>query len=299
MKRSTAHLPEKKRQELKRITETIVEAVPSVQMIILFGSHARGDWVQDVYEQDGRIYEYSSDYDILVITETYTIADKLSLWSRVERKIREPEISKTWTTIIAHDIEYVNRRLSKSAYFFADIKKEGICLYSSKKYRLAPLKEPDPRERHGNAKVNFEYWYKKAQDFFDGVDFYLSQDNPVMAAFLLHQSAENLYHALLLVFTGYKPKVHDLEKLGRLTGSFGKELLTIFPSVTKQERNRFQLLKKAYTEARYEPSYTIQKEDLEYLSDRVRKLQKAVSLLCDQRIALYEKEAKKWGKGRG
>ena len=69
MKRSTAHLPDNKRQELKRIAETIVEEVPSVQMIILFGSHARGDWVQDVYEQNGRIYEYSSDYDILVITD--------------------------------------------------------------------------------------------------------------------------------------------------------------------------------------------------------------------------------------
>jgi uncharacterized protein len=298
MKRSTAHLPDRKRQELKRIAETIVEAVPSVQMVILFGSHARGDWVEDCYEKDGRIYEYSSDYDILVITETYTIADKLSLWSRVERRIREPEISKTWTTLIAHDIEYVNRRLSKSAYFFADIKKEGICLYSSGKHRLAPLKQPDPRDRLGRAKVNFEYWYKTAKSFFRQYLHAIDDSDYNIAAFDLHQAVENLYHALLLVFTGYKPKLHDLEKLGRLTGGFGKELLIIFPSTTEEERNRFRLLKKAYIEARYEPAYRIEKEDLEYLSDRVRKLQEAVKLLCEQRIAGYEKEAQKWGKGR-
>jgi uncharacterized protein len=272
-------------------------------MVILFGSHARGDWVEECYEQNGRIYEYSSDYDILVITETYTVADKLSLWSRVERQVREPEISKTWTTLIAHDIEYVNRRLSKSAYFFADIKKEGICLYSTGKHRLATLKEPDPRERLGSAKVEFEKWFKTAEMFMSGYGHYLSRgiedkDFLRLAAFELHQAAENFYHALLLVFTGYKPKLHDLEKLGRLTGGFGKELLTIFPSATEQERNRFQLLKKAYTEARYEPSYRIEKEDLDYLSGRVRKLQEAVKLLCEQRIAGYEKEARKWGKDR-
>jgi len=33
-------------------------------MIILFGSYARGEWVEDYQEN----YEYISDYDILVIT---------------------------------------------------------------------------------------------------------------------------------------------------------------------------------------------------------------------------------------
>ena len=86
--------------------------VPSAQMVILFGSHARGDWVEDRYEQDGRVYEYMSDYDILVVTETYPVADNVSLWHKVERRVQDPDISKTWTSLIAHDIEYVNRRLS-------------------------------------------------------------------------------------------------------------------------------------------------------------------------------------------
>ena len=48
MKRSLSHLPKRKREEPKLITQTIVEMVPATQMIILFGSHARGDWVEDV-----------------------------------------------------------------------------------------------------------------------------------------------------------------------------------------------------------------------------------------------------------
>jgi predicted nucleotidyltransferase len=61
MKRSLSHLPLHKRRELKAITEIIVDQVPATEMVILFGSHARGDWVHDVYEHEGITYEYASE----------------------------------------------------------------------------------------------------------------------------------------------------------------------------------------------------------------------------------------------
>ena len=42
----------------------------------------------------------------------------------------------------------------------------------------------------------------------------LARGHHKWAAFTLHQSAENLYHTLMLVFTGYKAKVHDLASPG-------------------------------------------------------------------------------------
>jgi predicted nucleotidyltransferase len=64
MKTTLTHLPDEKQEELKSLTEIILEKVPA-EMIILFGSHARGDWVEDFQENT----EYVSDYDILVITK--------------------------------------------------------------------------------------------------------------------------------------------------------------------------------------------------------------------------------------
>ncbi len=292
MRRSLSHLPRRKKDELRRIADTIIEMVPATQMVILFGSHARGDWVEDRYEKDGRIYEYMSDYDIMVVTDTRQAADSASVWSKVEKKIRAPQISETWTTLITHDIDYVNRRITKAAYFFVDVKKEGICLYNTGKHRLARLCEPDPRERFGQAKANFQIWFHTANEFSIDFNNAFQRGSLKISSFYLHQAAENLYHTLLLVFTGYKPKLHDLEKLGHLTNGFGKELLTVFPTATEEERKRFQLLKRAYTEARYEPRYRITKEELDYLADRVRLLQEAVKRLCEQRIAKYEKEAR-------
>jgi predicted nucleotidyltransferase len=47
MKKSLAHLPKHKRGELKLVTDIILDECPTVLMVILFGSYARGDWVED------------------------------------------------------------------------------------------------------------------------------------------------------------------------------------------------------------------------------------------------------------
>jgi predicted nucleotidyltransferase len=61
MKNALTHLPAEKRQELKAIMAAI-HAHPDVEMLILFGSYARGNWVEDVYEEEGIRYHYQSDF---------------------------------------------------------------------------------------------------------------------------------------------------------------------------------------------------------------------------------------------
>ena len=63
------HLPAHKQKQLREITGIIVKAVYP-EKAILFGSHATGRWVEHRYTEGGIIFEYISDYDILVITKT-------------------------------------------------------------------------------------------------------------------------------------------------------------------------------------------------------------------------------------
>jgi len=44
MKTSLSHLPKDKQAELKALADKIRDEVDGVEMIILFGSFARGDW---------------------------------------------------------------------------------------------------------------------------------------------------------------------------------------------------------------------------------------------------------------
>lgn len=68
MKTSVDHLSPSKRNKLARLVHLLRQAGP-VEMIVLFGSHARGDWVQD------RETGYESDYDLLVITRSRDVAE--------------------------------------------------------------------------------------------------------------------------------------------------------------------------------------------------------------------------------
>lgn len=46
MKTSLDHLPELKREQIQAIL-ALLQAEAPVEMVILFGSYARGDWVED------------------------------------------------------------------------------------------------------------------------------------------------------------------------------------------------------------------------------------------------------------
>ena len=60
MKTSLEYLPEEKREQVTAVAALLQAAAP-VEMVILFGSYARGDWVED--PENG----YFSDFDILVV----------------------------------------------------------------------------------------------------------------------------------------------------------------------------------------------------------------------------------------
>ena len=122
VKTDLSHLPPEDQEALRRITERIREVV-TPEMIILFGSYARGDWVVDRYKENGVIYEYISDYDILVVVPTVKDTGKkgrVRLDEKVERDV-EDAVRTTKVNAIAHDIEFLNRKLEEGHYFFSDV----------------------------------------------------------------------------------------------------------------------------------------------------------------------------------
>jgi predicted transcriptional regulator len=64
-----------------------------------------------------------------------------------------------------------------------------------------------------------------------------------------------------------------------------KEFRNIFPKNTPKEKDLFDLLKRAYVEARYDMSYKITREELEYLAERVKLLQQTTEKVCKAKIA--------------
>jgi HEPN domain-containing protein/predicted nucleotidyltransferase len=288
MKTSLSHLPEHKQAELKAIVAALIPRFSEIEMIILFGSFARGTWVEDKYVEKGITYEYKSDYDLLIVLSKNGHANSDTLTQSITGKLEELNFSTPMNPIF-HGVEFVNHELREGNYFFAEIKRDGVMLFTTNRYQLDEQREFSPAEAQTKAEDYFNGWFESATKFYDYFDFAFKREDYKEAAFLLHQAVERYYGALQLVFTGYKPKTHDIEILGKLAKSVDIEFGKVFPRATPQERQRFNLLKRAYIEARYNLDYKITKEDLEYLAERVTMLRSLTEQICKQKIESFTK----------
>ncbi len=287
VKTDLSHLPEGKRLDIEAVAEAI-RAEPGIdpEMIILFGSYARGDWVED-YTYDGpTMYSYISDYDILVVVGNLRFGTRSGRWGDIERKIaRVVPLHGPSVNLIIHDVDYLNARLGEGRYFFKDIKEEGVLLHDTGRFQLAEPRELTDAERKKIAEDDYAHWFPKAGSFLIDHGHAMDRDDKEIAAFYLHQATECLYAAFLLVHTGYKPKFHDIEKLGKLAAAEMNEMLRIFPLGTDEEKRRFELLRRAYVDARYSKTYAITREELDYLAGRVRELRSLTESACRKKIA--------------
>ncbi|MNY17824.1 hypothetical protein D3C86_1511650 [compost metagenome] len=71
----------------------------------------------------------------------------------------------------------------------------------------------------------------------------------------------------------------------------GTRLVAAWPREQRADRRRFELLKRAYVEARYSDQYDASAEDLEWLMARAGALRDLVADLCKSRIAELKSQA--------
>ena len=285
MQKSLSYLPKNKQDELKLIVEKIRTFIEP-EMLILFGSYARGDYKEQKDLPENRKSGHVSDYDILAVTIDKSIASDAGLWHKINSECRKLNTS-TYPRIIAHDIDQLNNRLEQGHYFFSDIKKEGITLYDSQKHKLANKQELKLVEHKKLLQEYFDHWFDSSKSFYHQFEHALNDKVYKIAAFELHQSAEAAYKAILLVFTEYCPNEHFLSLLGEMAVRHNVAIADIFPDNTEEQVQLFDLLDYAYIGARYDPKYEITGEQLGYLAKRVEKLQELTQNICEAKIESF------------
>jgi predicted nucleotidyltransferase/HEPN domain-containing protein len=281
MRTSLEHLPEQKQQEIAAIAETLVQLVEP-EMIILFGSHARGNWVADKYETADITYEYTSDYDILVVVEDEKRADTKA--KRIRDQLKKYLHHELPLQIIVHGIDHFNAELEDGQYFFGDIVKEGVLIYDSGKFKIKKAKVKTAAERATTSQMYFDQWFPAANRFFDQALTAISKSYLDTAAFELHQAAERYFSTIELVFTHYKTKTHDLRQLNKWACIHDDRFKKAFPLQTAEEKRLFDLIVRAYIDSRYKMNYTIEVAELQYLSGCVERLQKLTGEICKEKI---------------
>jgi predicted nucleotidyltransferase len=215
MRTSLDHLPAHKQRELERVVQIIFEEFEDgmalatkdwkkrgrIDKVILYGSYARGGWVDEPHTSKG----YRSDYDLMIIVTDQRLVEMAEVWAKLdERLMREYDITQTIKTpvnFIVHTISDVNDGLAHGRYFFMDIALDGIALYQredSDFYKPRPKSSTQALEM---AQEYFDDWFPSSMRKFKLAKDAREQDFPKESAFLLHQSVESLYHGILLVKT--------------------------------------------------------------------------------------------------
>lgn len=296
MKTSINYLPEQKRDEFRRIVKCVLEVLPGCEMIILYGSYARNTYV----DYDQRI-EYGirtcfmSDYDILVVTNTrfqrHVISHILSKATDNYYKGMNRNESTT-VQFIDESIDDLNKAIDKNRYFYTDIKREGIMLYNSGRYKLARRRKQNYREIKELAEEYYNERFERGNEFLLGAIFYNEQGLHKMASFNLHQACENYYNSIILTFTLYSPKEHSLIKLSARAKTHSLESSKAFPRNTEEEKRLFDLLQDAYVQARYSLHFRITQEDIEALIPKVELLRDIARQCCEERIKVYAAKAR-------
>jgi uncharacterized protein len=283
MKKDLDHLPEAKRKEIKSIASTIRENCDDVEMVILFGSYARGDYKGKNDLSPNRRSGHVSDYDVLVVTRYKETVHNIGFWDELSQRCHKLKTS-AHARLIAHDIQELNIKLAEGQYFFSDVKKEGCLLYDSGNFVLADERELAPKERQRIAQDHFDHWYQRASGAYSIHEKSLEIGEDNWAAFHLHQAAESCYKSILLVFTNYNPHEHLLDLLSRMVVEQDQSFSNIFPKETTEDKNRFDLLDYAYIGARYDPQYRISKKDIQLLAESVKNLLELTETVCKQKI---------------
>lgn len=290
------HLPDRKRRELERAAQILFgefdEALKTklsdkakrgrILKLILFGSYARGDWVED------RKSGYLSDYDLLIIVNEERFAEQYEAWEKAgERFLQELTITRRLATpvnFIVHSYQDVNDQLAQGRPFFVDIARDGVMLYEASGFPLALPKILAPKEALDQARTYFEHWFPSAIRRLEIAQEAIRRGYVKEAAFDLHQTTERLYHCTLLVLALYSPKSHKLTFLRSQAERIAPQLIGIWPRDSRFAKRSFARLDRAYVDARYSPAYEITNEELVWLIDRVTMLQKTVAKICMERL---------------
>lgn len=293
MKTDVSQLPAYAQNDLRKIVSLITERLPECEMIILYGSYARGTAVRyDEKIEFGILTTFMSDYDILVVTSGRNVEEVGSILETVDALYYKRPEQQVPIQFINEDIEKLNSDLSESRYFYTEVKRDGILLYDSGRCKLARARKLNFEEIGEQATEYFDEKFNYADSFLDTAQYRYSKNDYKLSSFMLHQACENYFYSLRLVHTLKNSKQHNLAKLLGSTRKYSPERIrSVFPRDTKEEKRLFDLLKRAYVEARYNPKFEVTKEDIDVLTLKTQALREITYKTCIDRMEYYKKIA--------
>jgi HEPN domain-containing protein len=267
--------------ELKSITHAILRKIKA-EKIICFGSIVTAKKKISCFSSEEEdISPEPNSYCLLVIPSVTESVPDILIQQRLEEELK----GIANITIIVHRMLEINAALQNNSSFFTKVYRKGVLLHDNEAEPfIAAATGKNISERISKREKFWLQWFTLSQSFLMGAHFYSGEQRNNLAVFMLHQSLQHCYSAMLRVLTGYRSNSNSLKRLIKLIDSALPDY-SLSPSEASPESARLStLLMKGFSDARYNDKFNITNNELSALIKRIEYLLKQANLICQEHI---------------
>lgn len=262
---------------------SLIKEIVQPDKIYLLGASLYRRRTESIFCQMAPSSQHVADFYLLVLINH---PDKKTL-PQLQDQIEQHCSSVMPVTIILLETAMFNDWLTSGHLFARSVVQSAISVFEADNLSLSSIGEYNPATEQKAQEKRYRDGLIKSQEFLAGSELFTLRKQYRLAAFMLHQAAEQTLGTLIKIGTGYHYCTHNIERLTRYAGLVSYRIQDVFPKKTDKEKRLFTILQKAYIDSRYSEDYTLAVTDLTELSERVRILQ---DILVESGKTIFSKE---------
>lgn len=256
----------------QRLVDIILKAA-APDMIFLLGASLYRRRSESIFQQATPTSQYIADYLLLVLMQDLAGKEPHEWQDKIETHCR----AVMPVTAIVLQKSHFEEWLNEGHRFAIHVQQSAAVMYNSGSYHLPLAKMANDDATTNAMEKQLTEGLTKAKEFLAGAELFSIRKQHAMAAFMLHQSAEQALCTLLKVGTGYHANTHSIDRLLRYAGLVSWQLPDVFSQKTEEDKRLFNLLQKAYIGTRYKEDYKISADDFVCLTEKVRCIHEILS----------------------
>jgi uncharacterized protein len=265
------HLAEGSRTEQEAVV-ALLSSEPVVEAIFLLGCTVLSRRTESLFTTSSATASRCGQLFLLVLVQTADEHRQACLQDKLEKRAE----TVVPATLLLLDRERFNAWLSAGHPWAVCVRERSVLLFDR---GTVPFPQPgivDEEALQKEQAILFRRSRTRVAEFLAGAELFRLRRQGAMAAFMLHQAAEQCLHTLVKTGTGYSPNTHSLDRLLRYAALVSCRVLDLFPQQTERDKRLFRLLRIAYIDTRYN-DYSISEDDLDTLARRVQTLRELVA----------------------
>jgi HEPN domain-containing protein len=255
-------------EELNKEIIKRVTAATAIERLYLLGLTTTDKRTETLFSVQSATRKEVVHYYILALVEKEDDHSLNNLQDKIESALQH---FLPITAIVFSDIQF-SKWLLEGHPFAASIYEKAFILYQKEDFPFPYPSSLNEEVLKKETEKLFTQTKTKVQEFLAGAELYTIRVQYKMAAFMLHQAAEQALRTMLIIHTGLRINTHSIDRLTRCCSMFCFELQDVFPRRNEKDKRLFQLLQKAYIDTRYKEDYHIKLEELTTLTTQVKDL---------------------------